>query len=1040
MIDSGRRYAVIWISGPPGSGKTTLTSSYIESRKLPCLWYQMDEDDSDPATFFYYMGLAGKKAAPRKKKSLPLLTPECMPGLSIFTKRFFENLMGRLHLPSVIVLDNYQEVSSTSGLHEALNYGFSAIPEGISVIVLSRQPSPKEFARLRANEKIFSLGREDLRFMENETKGLMRLLGGRRISSKAVQKIYERSAGWAAGVVLLMQGGIDGIDEQTALIGEELFDYFAGEIFEKTDTKTQEFLLKTAFLSSMTHRLAEAVSGIEESGRILNTLYIHSYFTGRRPGPTYEYHPLFREFLRASARERFKREELTGLQRRAAALMEDEGRPEEAAEIFIEAGEWQGIILLIISHGPSLAGQGRLGLLEGWLRSLPEEILGNEPWLIYWMGVCRTPFDTEEARKYFGRAFSAFKAKEDSAGLCMAWAGVVETHIYDLHGWGNRSLVPWMREMERLLADGLSFPTKEVEARVTFCMFSALFSIEPWHEKISFWAERLKALLKMTQDRRFQIMAGPYIGVYYAWIGDTPALVRMFETLRLIFRSSSISPLSQLAWLHCDAIYRWNVNETSACLKVVAKAEEVVKSTGIHVLDTQIFSDGVYASLTAGDTVTAAEYLKKMHSSLHPNNILEIAHYYYLKAWRKTLLGDVKGASEDLEISVQTVTEGTAPFPRANMLIALADLLVERGELKRAESLLDEAVPIAGKMRSAILETKCNLTGARLAFMQGQNAEGIALLRKALGSMRKHGITTLPFWLPKVMADICARALEAGIEVDYVRDLIRKRGLTPEGLPLHVENWSWKLKVYTLGRFSAVHNGKPLAYQSGKGGKPLEMLKLLVTLGGRDVSEGRVADTLWPEAEGDTARRTFTTTLYRLRRIVGEDAVVLKDGRLTLSPRHCWADSWAFERLVSEAESFGRETTEESLDITEAAFRLYKGAFLAGEPDASWTVGVRERLRSKFVRVALKLGRYWERTGRLDRAVECYQKGIEVDCLVEEFYERLMECYSRLGRKAEALSMYRRYEKALACHLEIEPSTRMKLRYQEIKEGVFDKK
>ncbi len=52
LIDKGRNHPVVWISGPAGSGKTTLAGSYLDARKLPCLWCQLDEGDSDIATFF----------------------------------------------------------------------------------------------------------------------------------------------------------------------------------------------------------------------------------------------------------------------------------------------------------------------------------------------------------------------------------------------------------------------------------------------------------------------------------------------------------------------------------------------------------------------------------------------------------------------------------------------------------------------------------------------------------------------------------------------------------------------------------------------------------------------------------------------------------------------------------------------------------------------------------------------------------------------------------------------------------------------------
>src|SRR5262245_747134 len=63
-LDSTRgKHPVIWVWGPPGAGKTTLLASYLEARKLPALWYQIDEGDGDLASFFYYMGLAARESA-----------------------------------------------------------------------------------------------------------------------------------------------------------------------------------------------------------------------------------------------------------------------------------------------------------------------------------------------------------------------------------------------------------------------------------------------------------------------------------------------------------------------------------------------------------------------------------------------------------------------------------------------------------------------------------------------------------------------------------------------------------------------------------------------------------------------------------------------------------------------------------------------------------------------------------------------------------------------------------------------------------------
>ena len=69
LLDKSRKQPITWVSGPPGCGKTITVSGYVEARRLRGLWYEVDEGDGDPATFFHYLGLAGQKAAPRKRSA-----------------------------------------------------------------------------------------------------------------------------------------------------------------------------------------------------------------------------------------------------------------------------------------------------------------------------------------------------------------------------------------------------------------------------------------------------------------------------------------------------------------------------------------------------------------------------------------------------------------------------------------------------------------------------------------------------------------------------------------------------------------------------------------------------------------------------------------------------------------------------------------------------------------------------------------------------------------------------------------------------------
>src|SRR5947208_13677661 len=72
LLDEARARPIVWICAPPGAGKTTLVASYIEARRLPCLWFQVDVADADPATFVHYARLAAGQLAGAAADALPL--------------------------------------------------------------------------------------------------------------------------------------------------------------------------------------------------------------------------------------------------------------------------------------------------------------------------------------------------------------------------------------------------------------------------------------------------------------------------------------------------------------------------------------------------------------------------------------------------------------------------------------------------------------------------------------------------------------------------------------------------------------------------------------------------------------------------------------------------------------------------------------------------------------------------------------------------------------------------------------------------------
>ena len=269
-------------------------------------------------------------------------------------------------------------------------------------------------------------------------------------------------------------------------------------------------------------------------------------------------------------------------------------------------------------------------------------------------------------------------------------------------------------------------------------------------------------------------------------------------------------------------------------------------------------------------------------------------------------------------------------------------------EPEEARQQLEVGRRIGASINNPLIEFAYHLFSAHLLLQTGEEGKVFDHLSRGMQIGRERGYMHFFYFPPKPIARLCLEALDRGIEREYVCALIRQNGLTPDPAWRQSESWPWPIRIYTLGRFSVVKEGQALRFTGKTQKKPIELLKLLIALGGRDVTETKLADTLWPEAEGDAAAQALATTLFRLRKLLGEQAIRRQEGRVTLDSGVCWVDCWEFERISTDA----------SLDPARRVSRLqrlYHGAFLDGTDVAPWVQPLRQRLQAKMMRLGRQL-------------------------------------------------------------------------------------
>ncbi len=572
------------------------------------------------------------------------------------------------------------------------------------------------------------------------------------------------------------------------------------------------------------------------------------------------------------------------------------------------------------------------------------------------------------------------------------------------------------------------------------CLFSALFFRLPDHPQLAEWAERARESLAALPHAPRLTLARRLLH-YNIFFGRPARNALLMDSLRAQGMDRARAPATQIQWRLLQALHHNSLGMHADCLTTVRRAQELSRRHDIQQWSTMLRALDVSANLGLNDLDAARRAWEAPHPEKSHHGLLGTAHLHQLGARLALAGGDQALAQEHAEAALRATARAGAPLFQALACLTAAEVHLERGAFDAAEPMLRETEQIARDTGSAKLACLSSLARAWQAMRPDAIEQDNEDLRIGLGLAARHGYRNFSWCPPRMMETLCIKALENGIETGYVRELVKTHRLAPSSTPVHVEAWPWPIRIYTLGRFTILADNQPIRAGRKAQHKPLELLKALIAQGGREVGEDTLTAALWPDTEGDAARRAFDTTLHRLRRLFGHDrAIVLHDRRLSLDGRLCWVDTWALERLLSETETLLANPSADPhgfalANIAGRVQSLYHGAFLGKEAGASWSITLRERLRSRYLRHITGVGERWQQLGRWNRAIECYRRGLEVDDLAEQLYQNLMLCHQQINQRSEALSVYRRCRFVLSVVLGIAPSPATESLHQRLRAG-----
>jgi ATP/maltotriose-dependent transcriptional regulator MalT/transcriptional regulator with XRE-family HTH domain len=307
QLRASLQHKLTLVSAPPGFGKTTLLSAWLQS--LPSgnphvAWVSLDEGDNDPLRFWEYALTALDNCKPGLYTSL-LTFLHTQPSLSVpYLLTALINTLVKQTEQFLLVLDDYHVITEPE-VHGSLTYLLEHLPPQLHLILATRADPPVSLSRLRARNQVFEVRTEQLRCTSEEALAFFTQAMRIPLTSEEIREVEIRTEGWLAGLQLLalsMRGRTDPSVLLADVHGTHhyILDYLTDEVLRQQPAALQTFLLRTSILERHCAPLCDRVMGQSGSQLVLEHLEQANLFVVALDGQRqwYRYHALFAETLR----------------------------------------------------------------------------------------------------------------------------------------------------------------------------------------------------------------------------------------------------------------------------------------------------------------------------------------------------------------------------------------------------------------------------------------------------------------------------------------------------------------------------------------------------------------------------------------------------------------------------------------------------------------------------------------------------------------------------------------------------------------------
>ncbi|MFN8440297.1 MAG: LuxR C-terminal-related transcriptional regulator [Caldilineaceae bacterium] len=374
------------ISAPAGYGKTTTIRMWAEEVGCPVAWVTLEKSDNELKQFLTYVLVALQRAEDDLGQvALEVIENSAEINVQHILGLLISDLLGLTH-PLILVLEEYHLIENEA-IDQFIERLLNQAVAHLHLVIATREDPNLPLTRLRVRNQLTEIRAADLSFSLDEAGEFFAKVMGVNLPKRELEILKNRTEGWAAGLqlaALSLRESAEPARLVEAFRGthRHILDYLIEEVIDSQPEEIRTFLRQSAILDQLSPSLCAAVTGQQESGKVLHYLESNNLFLVPLDVDRtwYRYHALFGELLRNQLLQS-EPERASQLHERAAGWYQKQGLIQKAVEHAFQSGNSTTLSSLIEQHALAMIYQGEVATVVGWFDRLPETVLHTSPLL-----------------------------------------------------------------------------------------------------------------------------------------------------------------------------------------------------------------------------------------------------------------------------------------------------------------------------------------------------------------------------------------------------------------------------------------------------------------------------------------------------------------------------------------------------------------------------------------------------------------------------------------------------------------------------------